>query len=239
MTTTIAPAPAPAAPATPPATPTTTTTPAAAPPPTAPDLSADFAKLQATIAAQGATIQQLSDENARRRNETKAEREAREAADIAGGNYKTRAERLEAENAEALRKIATLEPEVQEWRTQKQTITAQVEAEGAALPAAFAPAFSLAQSLDQKRAIIAAAKASTFGSPPVAPTEPPKVPGSPAPIGGAPAATPAPTANVDPRTMTVEQIQALEKSNPTAYALMFGRAGGEKKRGILEVIGLR
>lgn len=235
MTTTIAPAPA--APATPAAS--TTATPAAAPPPTAPDLSADFAKLQATIAAQGATIQQLSDENARRRNETKAEREAREAADIAGGNYKTRAERLEAENAEALRKIATLEPEVQEWRTQKQTIIAQVEAEGAALPAAFAPAFSLAQSLDQKRAIIAAAKASTFGPPPVAPTEPPKVPGSPAPLGGAPAATPAPTANVDPRTMTVEQIQALQKTNPAAFAAMFGRQASEKPRGILDIIGLR
>lgn len=226
----------PPTPPTPPAPAPTPPAPAPTPPAPAPDLMAEFAKLNATIAAQGATIQQLSDENARRRTETKAEREAREAADIASGNYKTKAERLEAEFAEAQKKIAALEPEAREWATHKQTTLAQIEAEGAALPAVFAPAFSLAQTVEQKRAIIAAAKAAT----PTTPTAPAPAPAPapPAAPGGAPAPTPAPTASIDPRNMSPEEIETLERTNPAAFKALFDRSATAKPKGILSIIGL-
>ncbi len=218
-------------PPTPPTPPAQNTPPAPTPPP-APDaagLAARMAQLEATIAQQNSTITKLNDENAQRRIETKQQREAREAAEVATGNFKGKAERLETDLTALQQQVTGLTAKAQQWDTYEQSRTAAVEAEGKALPAQWQPLWAMTQGLPAKEALLAGFKASQPTTP--LPSDPPKQPAPPAPPGGAPPPPPGTTTSVDPRTMSPAELQHMQATNPEQYNKLFGRSEPEKSKG--------
>lgn len=230
-----APAPTPA-----PAPPTNPQPAPAAPAPTAPtaaDPAARIAALEASLAQQSTVIASLRDEAAQRRQETKQQRDAREAAEAAQGNFKAKAERLEGELTSLQAEHAKVKPLADNWLAHEQTIAASVATEIKTLPA-YMQALVADMPLAKQKAIVDGYKAEqaskTPAAPPTpttgAPAQPPKQPGPPAPPGGAPAPPPPAAGGVSLGDMTQADLDNLERTDPAAFkALMFPSSNGGGK----------
>ncbi len=215
------------------ATPTTTTptqTPAAAPAAPAPtvtppadDLGAKLAAMQAAIAAQEATIASLKDEAAKRRQETRAEREAKEKVARDAGDLKELlriADEDRAEKAKALADLAAAQKELEadataqrEWR---KAAVKKLDDKAAALPDALKGIYAALPTVELKKQFLTSLPSAA----PAAAPETPKAPAPPAPPAGTPASAALSATSIDLNTATVEQLQELARTDPAAFAAL-------------------
>lgn len=214
------------------ATTTTTTptqTPAAAPAAPAPtvtppadDLGAKLAAMQAAIAAQETTIASLKDEAARRRQETRAEREAKEKVARDAGDLKELlriADEDRAEKATALADLSATQKELEadataqrEWR---KSAVKKLDEKAAALPDALKGVYAALPTVELKKQFL-----TNLPSAAPAAVEAPKAPVTPAPPAGTPASAALSATSIDLNTATVEQLRELQRTDPAAFAAL-------------------
>lgn len=205
-------------PITTPTTPATPAAPVAVETPSAPVApSVDLAALQATVAKYEKDIAKLKDENAQRRQDTKQEREAREAAARTAGDLGTVVKSLEEKLAEAhggLKELDSLKADAlahREWRERK---AKTLDVEAAKLAPAMKEIYDALPSVEAKAKFVKAMAVAPI-------VEPAKQPATPAPLGGTPAPVVQP---FDLNTASLAELQAFEKSNPTEYAALSARS---------------
>lgn len=201
-----------------------TTTPAAAP--AANDaVAADLAALRATIAKQDAAIKALTDEAARRRTETKAERDARAEEARKAGDLKEALRIADEQKAEALAAAkaladekAALEPDAIAQRAWREQASKKIAEKAASLPANLKPIFDALPTVEAKKAFLVEVM------PMVAkPATTTATPAAPAPAAGSPAPATQSAAGIDLNNASEQQLRELEKSNPAEFNKLFQR----------------
>lgn len=201
----------------------TTTTPAAAP--AANDaVAADLAALRATIAKQDAAIKALTDEAARRRTETKAERDARAEEARKAGDLKEALRIADEQKAEALAAAkaladekAALEPDAIAQRAWREQASKKIAEKAASLPANLKPIFDALPTVEAKKAFLVEVM------PMVAKPATTATPAAPAPAAGSPAPATQSAAGIDLNNASEQQLRELEKSNPAEFNKLFQR----------------
>lgn len=207
---------------------TTATAPVAAPAPVpaATDtISADLAALRATIAQQDEAIKTLKDEAARRRNETKAERDARADEARKAGDLKEALRIADEQKAEALAAAkaladekAALEPDALAQRSWREQASKKVAEKAASLPANLKPIFDALPTVEAKKAFLVEVLPMV-----AAPTTPTPTPAAPAPASGTVAPATQSAAGIDLNNASEQQLRELERSDPAAFNKLFQR----------------
>jgi hypothetical protein len=211
---------------------TTTTAPAeaAAAPvvaPAADAVSADIAALRATIAKQDSAIKALTDEAARRRTETKAERDARAEEARKTGDLKEALRIADEQKAEALAAAkaladekAALEPDAIAQRAWREQASKKVAEKAASLPANLKPIFDALPTVEAKKAFLVEVLPMVAAPQTTTPTTPAP---APAPAAGSPAPATQSAAGIDLNNASEQQLRELEKSNPAEFNKLFQR----------------
>lgn len=195
---------------------TTPATPAAAPvaadPTAAPAAPAvDVAALQAQADKLLKENAALKNESAQRRIETKQERDAKIEAARAAGDLGAALKLIESQRDEALKELESLKPDALAQRCWREGKAKTLDVEAAKLAPHLKDLYDMQPSVEAKAKFIdAMAKA------PATTTEPQKKPAAAA----APTGTSAPvttSATLTAATATVEELEALKKSDPAAF----------------------
>lgn len=187
-------------------------------------VSADLAALRATIAKQDSAIKALTDEAARRRTETKAERDARAEEARKTGDLKEALRIADEQKAEALaaakalaEEKAALEPDAVAQRVWREQASKKIAEKAASLPANLKPIFDALPTVEAKKAFLVEVM------PMVAKPATTATPAAPAPAAGSPAPATQSAAGIDLNNASEQQLRELEKSNPAEFNKLFQR----------------